>query len=271
MKVFNYENYRAYLLDELGGANKRNGEKRRLADHLQCQPSHITQVLAGRNNLSLEHAIRASTFFAHSSLETEYFLALVQLDSAGTKELREHLKKDCAEKLKKATNLEERIKSSTSKVSEMNQNSIYYSDKVYALVHVAVSLPQVNTINDLKALLNIDEIKISRALSFLKDQQIVATNNDGNLTTGPGHTFLNKSSIYINSHHQNLRRHASSTIDSQVSDENLHYSTYFTVSKEKYQKIRASITDLIANNLNEIDDSEPEVVACFVTDLFQVK
>lgn len=86
--VFQYTDYRAYLLSRLGAPGSRNGERRRLAQHLRVHSSLITLVLSGKMELSMEAAEGINNHYGHSAAESEYFLVLVQHARAGTLELR---------------------------------------------------------------------------------------------------------------------------------------------------------------------------------------
>jgi plasmid maintenance system antidote protein VapI len=64
------------------------GVRSKLAQSLQCQTSHISQVLSGRSEFTLEQAEQVSTYIGHSKEETEYFLLLVQVARSGTRALQ---------------------------------------------------------------------------------------------------------------------------------------------------------------------------------------
>src|SRR4051812_23465834 len=86
-QVFDFENYRAYLQEAL---NAKHGSQTRFAKALSCQPAHISKVLSGDAQLSLEQADLANEFLSHSPDQSDYFLLLVEYDRAGTARLKKH-------------------------------------------------------------------------------------------------------------------------------------------------------------------------------------
>lgn len=87
-KVFEFNDYRAYLFSRLGPAGSRNGGRRRLAIDLGVHGSLLSLVMGGKLELSLEAAEGVNRHFMHDVIESEYFLFLVQRSRAGTPELR---------------------------------------------------------------------------------------------------------------------------------------------------------------------------------------
>jgi len=269
MKVFDYTDYRSFMFDALGG-RKRTGDKMKLAKHLNCQPAHLSQVLKEKNNLSLEHALKATSFFGLSSHEADYFINLVQIGSAGSKELELHFIKKNETLLNEAVDIRKNLKSNSTELTP-KQQAIYYSNRLYALVHVAVSLPSINTIKDLSDLLKVNLTELNSIVQFLMNTQIIKTDARGVLKTGPGHTFLSKTSPFLKTHHQNVRRHSSLKIEQDLTSNDIHYSAYYTLSKKDFEKIKVSFLEIIAENLKIVEPSDEEVICCNTIDFFEVK
>jgi uncharacterized protein (TIGR02147 family) len=268
MQVFDFTDYRDYLFHSLGG-DKRTGKRQKLAKFLDCQPAHLSQVLKFKNNLSLEFAHKANAFLGHSSLESEYFLNLVLIGNAGTLELKNYYQIKNSEIKIKALELGKNIKSERT-VLNSEEQALYYSNEIYALIHVAVSLPTMNTIEDLVTHLKYDFEEVHKALDFLRKVKIVRLNDQDQLTTGVGHTFLDKNSPFLKSHHFNLRRTSEKRISQGIDANSLHYATYFTLSQEDYKKIHRAFMDIIDANLKTIAPSKEEVLCCNVIDFFKI-
>lgn len=269
MRVFDYNDYRTYLFEVLGG-KKRTGAKQRLSEHLNCQPAHLSQILKEKNNLSLEHAFKANSFLGHSKHEADYFLNLVHIGNAGTKDLIDYYIEKNEIILKAASDVRGSLKSKSKALSKEDQ-AIYYSNRLYALIHVSVSLPHINTIDDLEGLLKTGRDELNEIIQFLLETNIIAVDQDGNYTTGSGHTFLDKSSPFLKTHHQNLRRHASLKVERNLKSNDLHYATYFTLSKKDFEKLKQNFLDLISDNLKLVEPSEEETLCCNIIDFFEVK
>lgn len=268
MQLFDFTEYRPYLFQALDG-DKRTGKKQRLADHLGCQPAHLSQVLKGKNNLSVEFGLKTAVFLSLSEQESEYFLNLVHIGNSGTIDLKNFYLEKNLEIKKKALDLKKSLRAKSKELTPKEQ-AIYYSDSLYALIHVAVSLPTINSVDDLKGLLNLELKEIQRVLSFLKSMNIIEMDEAGHLSTGQGHTYLDKKSPFLKSHHFNLRRHAKEKISKGLSHESIHYATYFTLSKADFVVIRKKIIELIDENLKIVGPSEEEILCCHVIDFFEV-
>jgi len=68
------------------------------------------QIFKGAAQLNLEHGLKLSEYFGFNDLETEYFLALIQKDRAGTAHLKAHFGKQIGKLREKALNLSQRFK-----------------------------------------------------------------------------------------------------------------------------------------------------------------
>lgn len=269
MNIFNFSNYRSYLHECLGGA-KRTGEKQKLSNFIGCQPALLSQILKGKNNLTLEAAIRVNTYLGHNPVESEYFLNLVHVGNSGTVELKQYYEGKNNEIIKQLSDLKKSAASESHELTQIEQ-ATYYSNRLYALCHVAVSLPFVNSLNDLSELLQIPRTTLGGVVDFLIRTKIIEKDKSGCLTTGPGHTFIDKTSPFLVTHHQNIRRHGIEMIEKGISPSNIHYATYFTLSRKDFERLRKNFVELIANHLEIVAPSEEEVVCANIIDFFEVQ
>lgn len=268
MQVFETTDYRQYLFEALGG-NKRTGKRQKLSEYLGCQSAHLSQVFSGKNNLSLEFALKTSVFLNLNDFESDYFINLVHIGNSGTLDLKNYYLQKNLEIKKNALDIKKSLKSKSTELSPINQ-ATYYSDALYALIHVAVSLPHIKTASDLKSLLNIEFEEINRILNFLKSIDLIEVNSNGELTTGRSHTYLDKKSPLLKNHHFNLRRHAKEKISKGLVDHNIHYATYYTISKKDFEVIRKKIVELIDENIKIAQPSSEEILCCNVIDFFEI-
>ena len=160
---------------------------------------------------------------------------------------------------------------SKSKTLSKEDQALYYSNRLYALVHVAVSLSSINTIDNLEDLIKVNRDELNSIIQFLLEKNIIALDESNNYTTGSGHTFLDKSSPFLKTHHQNLRRHASLKVERNLKSNDLHYATYFTLAKKDFEKIKKNFLDLISENLKIVEPSEEETLCCNIIDFFEIK
>jgi hypothetical protein len=74
------KDHHQYLDQMLSTPEYGRGAKTKLAEALRCRSAFISQVIAGKNSLTLEMALVASQFFNHLEAETKYLLLMVERD-----------------------------------------------------------------------------------------------------------------------------------------------------------------------------------------------
>lgn len=267
MSIYSFNDYREYLQARLGDG-QRNGQKQRQAEALACQAAHLSQVLKGKNHLSIEHAFGVNKFLGHTEKESEYFLNIVQAARAGTVEARRYFQEKALHVKQQSLNIKDKISSAKRELSKEEQ-AIYYGDGLYALAHAALSLPKIKTIEDLARLLEADLDVASSILEFLKQVQLAAEKS-GKLTTGPGVTHLSSDSPHIKKHHLNMRLAGIRKIEKGAKKSDVHYSTYYTLSRQDAFRLKEKILDLIDQNLKVVVPSSEEVLYCNIIDFFEV-
>src|SRR5947209_18276570 len=83
--VFGHSSYRGFLTERLG---QQKGELQRIARAAKMNPSTLSQVLGGAREFTPEQALGVASYFGLPKQQAYYFLLLVQLERAGTPELR---------------------------------------------------------------------------------------------------------------------------------------------------------------------------------------
>lgn len=264
--IYDYQDYRQFLVDALGGKNKRTGQRGALARHLGCQTAYLSQVLSGSANLSLEQAYRVNQFLAHDSQASEFFLLLVQKERAGIHELKTYF----ADKIKEILNKRSDIKSRVSKnktISETDQ-AHYYSQWYISAIHIALSIPQLQTVPALVKHFHLEEGIVRETLEFLTSTGL-AVSTGNKFAIGPSHIHLSKDSTFVKQLHANWRLHSIHLMEKRR-DENLHYSVIYSLSKEDALKVRKQILDLIEQNMEVVKPSKEEVLYCNTIDFFEL-
>ncbi len=265
--IYDYRDYRAFLVDALGGKNKRTGQRGALARHLGCQTAYLSQVLSGTANFSLEQAYRVNQFFAHDPQAAEYFLLLVQKDRAGIHELKDYFQSKLNEISTKRTDIKTRVVKNKS-ISEQDQ-AFYYSHWYISAVHIALSIPQLQTAAALARHFHLEDGIVRETLDFLTGNGL-AVFSGSKYAIGPSHIHLPKDSKFIKQLHSNWRMQAIHSLEKRR-EEDLHYSVTYSLSKEDVAKIRKQILDVIEQNMEVVRPSKEEVLYCHTIDFFEVK
>src|SRR5687768_13356982 len=95
MRIFNFLDYKKYLKEVIRENRGTHGYKTRLAKAAGCRSSYLSQVLHGNFDLSPEHALGLANFWGLSTTEKDFFIQLVHLARAGTKELKKYYESIC--------------------------------------------------------------------------------------------------------------------------------------------------------------------------------
>jgi len=265
MSVFNHTDYRDLVLELL--EKKGRGSKVKLAAALNCQPGHVSQVLnKNKVHFSPENIIKISNFLKLPLDQEEYLLNLFYKERAGSKELREYhevkMRKMQSENLTFAKQLKRRN-------TELDEVSIstYYSHWSYCCIHMLVSIPEFNTVDNIARKLNLSKSMVTKVLNFLVDKELISKNQEKH-SVGEARIHLKKDSPLIKCHHQNFRVKAINSLEAE-NDFDLHYSSVMTLSKDDILKIRNLILEFISKKDVILLPSLNEDIICMNLDLFK--
>lgn len=133
MSIFLYENYKEALryVIRSQSTNKR-GVFRRLAEHLGVHATLISQIISGNKDFSEEQLFSVCDHLGIGPLEKQYLWALLQIDRAGSSEVKNHyleLKKIYQKKSLKISN-----RSYNKKELSQLDAAIFYSSWIYSAV-----------------------------------------------------------------------------------------------------------------------------------------
>ncbi|MBK7962577.1 MAG: TIGR02147 family protein [Bdellovibrionales bacterium] len=265
--IFSWRNYKEYLLAviENNPAGSR-GTRKKLAEAIGCQVSHITNVLSGAGHFSQEQAEAASRFLGLDHRETEFLLLLVQYTRAGTMSLREFYKKLLNERQKNNLPFKGGLK--THEGTPTVEENIYYSSWDFAAVHVLTSIPQYQTAEAIAKKLMISVSRVSEVLKFLIDSGLCRKEGQRVLIERPL-LHLDRSSLLVSKHHINWRLRTIATLG-EVAENDFHYSSVFSLSKHDYPKIKAILVQALSEATTAIRKSQEEDCAALCIDLFNI-
>ncbi len=253
--VFDFKDYRRYLLNHFGDKSRRKGLKSSAAKFIGVHTTLISQVLHGQILLNLEQADKLNQFIGHNEEESHYFLLLVQKARAGTKSLENYFQNQMEQVLKSRQIIKKRIGKVDSIAAEDELR--YYSAWQFAAIHVSLSIPELNTPDRISKALNIPIVSTRAILDFLVRTELA--NNDGrNYSIGSKHIHLGIDSPQVRNHHINWRIRTIQSLDQNFKN-NFHYSSAVTLARKDVDTIK----ELLMQNLNSankiIQTSKEEV------------
>ncbi len=264
--IFDFQAYKDYLVFRVGKKSERRGLRSALARALGCHPTYISQIINGTSDLNLEQGERLGDFLGHSPNEQHYFLLLIQKERAGTHTLKAYFDSQIKEILSKRLVLTERLGKNLTLSKELQ--SKYYSSWIYAATHIALTIPNLRTKEALVKYLGLPLKKISQALEFLIEAQLVEIKNKEYHVTKT-QVRLGNDSENIVKHHSNWRTRALESLDRE-SFEELHYSSVFSLSKEDVIRVKDLLLETIRKNAEIVKQSPEQELYTLCMDLFSL-
>lgn len=265
--IFEYENYKTYIIEKIEASPaKGRGIKLKISMHLNCQTAFVSQVLNADPNFSLEQGVKLNVFFEHTREEARFFLLLLQLQRAGSSDLKEFFKIEMQETLEKRSDLKIRldIKNSLKK----GDQEIYYSSWLFACIHMMLAIPDLQTPHAIARHLNLPREKVMEVITFLEERGLVQRKG-AHYEIGITKIHLSKDSPQIQRHHTNWRIQAIRSIDLNESVD-LHYSTIVSMSKADIPRIKEILIKAIEECRSIIRDSKEEKIQSVCIDFFGV-
>ena len=260
--IYSYNSYKEFLKDSL--TRLGHGSRLKLAKALNCQSAYISLVMNKDAHLSLEQAEEVVEFLELSQHEAEYFVLLVQSARAGTTKLRQRWARQLKALREEQTQLSKRV-TGTDILDEAVQ-ARYYSRWYYAAIHMAVTVPGLQTRKAMRTYLGLANEQLEEALEFLEEVGLVRKQGS-EYVTGNSRVYLKSDSPFINRHHANLRE---CTVQFLGCDDkaSLHYSTFFSLSKQDYLRIKERLLIMIEDVRGGVRPTNKEELAVFAVDWF---
>lgn len=265
--LYEYKSYKEYLGSLAGPRNERSGHRAAMAKALRCQPTYISQVLYGNAHLSLEQAEQLSEHLGFTRDEKQFFILMIQKDRSGTKSLESFFNEQMQELLRKRMILTERLGTKT--VLSEAQQTVYYSSWQYAAIHIALTIPELQTASSLSENFRISKSRLNTILDFLLSAGL-AKQEGSRYLTGDVQVRVGNSSPNIIKHHANFRHQAIDSLERETLQD-LHYSGVVSLSKEDAVKIKDETLKFIQGALKTIRASKEEELFCLNIDFFNLK
>jgi uncharacterized protein (TIGR02147 family) len=236
-----------------------------MAEACGCQKSHLSRVLSGKFDLTLEQAAGLSDYFGFDEIESEYFLYLVQYVRAGTKQLKQKIARRIEHIRREQEDLSKRLNRPAIGVEEIE--IIYYSAWYWSAIHILASIPSFQNVKAMALKLSLTEELVQNCLEILEQYNLVMRFGTIWKTTSTTIHLSRKSSL-IALHHNNWRSRA--VLNAQESkDRGLHFTIVQSVSKSDFEKIKQIFLENIDTYSKIAGPSKEEDLACFCLDWFK--
>lgn len=260
----NYKTALGLLIENY--TEEKRGLQTRLAQAIGCQQAYISRVLSDKAEFNQEQAYAIANFFDLDQLEKKFFFCLVNYNRAGTEELKAYYKNQLDEVLSQKMILGLRINKDVVISDEIR--SIYYSDWIYAAVHILTSIDDFQTVSSISKKLNYPSDKIVKTLDFLIQSGLVKKQNSV-YQYHSGNLHLESDSPYIKNHHTNWRLKSIEDV-SRGTAKSLHYSSVISCSEKDFQRIQDLMVDTVKKIREIVKNSKDEKIFCYTLDGFSV-
>jgi uncharacterized protein (TIGR02147 family) len=268
VSVFEYTDYKEFLRDYIARLPKKGrGEINRIANFLNVHPTLLSQILGGTRDFSTEQIHKLCGYMGLQPLESDFLILLLQCDRAGTVELKKYYKTKIEELKKSSLSISNRLARHKT-LSEL-ERSVFYSSWTYLAVWLFTSVGKGQTIEAISQHFSVTRAHASEILNFLKTSQL-CIEEDGFFKMRSQHIHLGFGSPFLARHHANWRMKSLERIDN-LADEEMMFTSPFSISKKDFARIREEIVKLIKTTSSIIKDSPAENVACMNFDLFWIK
>ena len=265
--ITGFKDYKTCLIWLLKNAHEDGrGQRTALATAIGCQPAYLTRVLNGDAHLSLEQIESAARYFMMSEAESEYLIALVGENRAGTESLKaywrallEGSREKCGE-LKGRLDLKDCLSES--------EILTYYGSWHFSAVHILTSIPSKQSVSSIGKYLSLSENTVRQALDFLVKAGLVEQ-TAGRFTITSRDIFLGRKNPMTARHHINWKLKSIESLNSP--DPNaLHYTGVITMASEDVQKMKELILRSIEKARALVQQSGEDILACYNFEFFEV-
>ena len=269
LRIFDFEDYKAYLKARVSAAkkDKHTGYSAALAAAIGAPAPFVSQVLHTHVHLTLDHGIRAALFWSFTSLEREYFLALVSHARAGSAELREYLEGRLGVFRDQASRLDKRFQQE--KISSEEAQWAYYANWTIQAIHMALTVPALQTPTAVAARMHLPEAEVLLALEQLEKLGLAAKQG-GRWNASHTIVHLPKNSPASRMNHCLWRQRATQSILGSGSREQLNYTGVYTLSRADFAKVRDLLVEALEKSHKVVGPSPAEELACVALDWFWV-
>jgi hypothetical protein len=202
----------------------------------------------------------------HGENESEFFVLLVQIERAGSKNLRDFFLRGLEKIRQQRTILKERLQIGEG-MSELDR-SRYYSSWCYTAVHILLTIPGFQDRSSLASRLGIEPSRIAEVLDFLVNAGLAQQEGD-RYSAQNVRIHLGRDSPEVLKHHTNWRIRGIHSLEKELNTE-LHYSSVVSLSMADTAYVKEELMKTIEQVKARVRVSKEEELFAFCVDWFRV-
>lgn len=268
MNIFDFDDYKDLFRDKLKTMPKRgHGQLLRIAKLLDVHTTLLTHIFKGKSNLSPEQALKICGYLGFTTLETDYFMVLVQIARAGDKSCKDYYRAQQDSLRKRSLDLKSRFE--PKQILDEKDQAQFYSEWTYSAVNLLTAIEGFQTPYAIAARLGLKVQEVTRILDFLTSLGLCRrVGNEFHI--GDAQTFLGRDSALLRRHLLNWRgRVAEKIYDS--GDEDIMYTHPVVVSKKDFAVLHAKILEFLKDFRATAEPSACEELCCLNLDWVRVR
>jgi len=257
--------YRKIIKDFINeGGPKSRGQMSRIGEYLGVHSSLVSQILGGTRDLTFDQACTLCEFMNLSTIESDYFIALVQEARAGNEAAR----KRCRGELEKIRARASKLKEHVTKDKELTslQNATYYSAWYFVAIKQLLALEEFQTVSAIAQKLNLSLAIVKNVLQFFEETGL-CKHEKGKYIRGPTKIHIPSDDPLVGRHHINWRTKGFEQLGMRPEEE-LFFTLIATLSSDDKLRLREEIRKAIKKVVQVVDSSEPKELICFNVDFF---
>ena len=265
INIFNYLNYKDYLKAVLKDTKPARGALAKMARGAPCQPSYLSQVLNGKPHLSFDQAYNIGEHIGLTSLESEFFLELLQFSKVASPRLRDRVRSKIEHLKSESQQVSKRLSRVEGLAAE--EQAFYYSSWIPTAIHVCTDIPLLQTIDSLSHYLQLPRTVVEKTLLKLAEMGLVTREENGKWKHSGKQSHVERHSPYFLLHHQNWQQQALSAI-LEPSQSGLHFSGIYAISESDFERLKEFLLSQLADLNKNASASTSERLVCFNCDWF---
>lgn len=268
--IYKFKSYKELLKAYIASSPLR-GVQTKLAQAAGCQTAYLSKVLQRGSKVQLtpDHIFGICEYMQLSSDETKYMHLLLEKERASQVRYKKKLEAEISETQEQILRLKKQLDNKTISTNTI-VHEIYYSHWLYSALHIAVSIPSLQSISALSKYLGVSKKKINRCLEWLESQGFVQSKSSGVWVWKKGNIHLADDSPFIPVHHSNWRVRALQDFN-QENQSSLHYSVVQSISRKDYEQLKFMMVEWIKMFQKVSSPSDPEELVNFNLDFYVVK
>jgi hypothetical protein len=165
-RATHYRDFVQVCLDPLGNA-KRTGTVQKAAAAMKCHPTFVSQVLHGKSEFSVDHAIAFARHVKLDETEEQFFVLLVEKCRAGNKATQEYFDKQLKKILIDREAMANRLPELRS--APIHENSPFLRDWIPQALHQVMQLPLDPSVEVLSDTLGLPKALVHNNLRLLEE------------------------------------------------------------------------------------------------------